>query len=64
MFIKRILSAFDPDTALLYFINDRLIEDHFSVGSFMGDGLTTYAAVEPGQLTIEENAIVIRVYTD
>lgn len=64
MFIKLILKAFDPETALLFFINDRLIEDHFSVESFMNDGLTNYTTVEPGQLTIEENAIVIRIYTN
>lgn len=64
MFVKNVLKAFSPDTALLWYINDRLNDDHFSVESFVGSGLTTYVTVEPGELTIEENAVVIRTYTN
>lgn len=63
MFVKNILKAFSPETALLYYINDRLIDDYMSVESYMDSGLTTYDTVEPGNLTISENAIEIRLYT-
>ena len=63
MLTKNILKAFSPDTAVLYYINDRLIDDYMSVESYMESGLTTYDTVDQGTLTISENAIEIRVYT-
>ena len=63
MFVKNILKAFSPDTAVLYYINDRWIDDYTSVESYMASGLTTYDMVEAGTLSISENAIEIRLYT-
>ena len=63
IFTKNVLKAFSPDTAVLYYINDKLIEDYMSVESYMASGLTTYDTIDPGDLTITENAIEIRVYT-
>lgn len=63
MFTKNVLKAFSPDTAVLYYVNDRLIEDYMTVESYMESGLTTYDTVDTGDLTITENAIEIRVYT-
>lgn len=63
IFTKNVLKAFAPETAILYYINDKLIEDYMSVESYMASGLTTYDTVDIGNLTITENAIEIRVYT-
>ena len=63
IFTKNVLKAFSPDTAVLYYINDKLIEDYMSVESYMASGLTAYDTINPGDLTITENAIEIRVYT-
>ena len=63
MFVKNILKAFAPETAILYYINDRLIDDYMTVESYMESGLTTYDSVDAGGLVITENAIEIRQYT-
>lgn len=64
IFTKNVLKAFSSDTAILYYINDRLIDDYMTVKSYIESGLTTYDTINPGDLTITENAIVIRAYTN
>lgn len=61
MNIRRTLCAFDADTPVRYYIGDSLIEDIRTVGEFLTNGLTAYIQAEIGALSIEDDAIVIRL---
>ena len=66
MFSKHVLKVFDRSIKLRYYIDNRLIEDITTVGEYMDNGLTSYDLLGEEYaplLTIEDNAIIIRLYT-
>ena len=61
MWTKNILRAFSPDTNVKLTIDGKLIEDITTVKDYMDNGLMNYAMTQDGDLSIENDTIIITV---